>query len=248
MIDRMLTIPQVEKYMLKTKPPEKCQCKTSCKGGTCKCAKSGAGCGPACGCQTSEEKRCLNKMNAIATELGMEGKTATACTTTYVLSQKRDIHLQQLREQVEKGNLADAVDWDVFLEKWSSRKKDLTEAELPEHFNKLLRYALFGHAGGEEHGLFFFSWCRKAWDDDNCTWHCPVCMECNDWREWHCSKCKKCSYGVSIPCEGCGGVSNTYHHIDKDQRGDYLLQNDGESLEFPSDGESELAVQHSIEI
>ncbi|KAI0198320.1 hypothetical protein F4808DRAFT_436606 [Astrocystis sublimbata] len=50
-----------------------------------------------------------------------------------------------------------------------------------------------------------------AWVDDNSTSHCPVCRECADWREWHCKTCKKCTYGLSLPCQGCGGVSNMYH-------------------------------------
>ncbi|KAI0102211.1 hypothetical protein GGR51DRAFT_550657 [Nemania sp. FL0031] len=83
------------------------------------------------------------------------------------------------------------------------------------------------------HYQYFFSFCRGgggwggwgysgarrfeqpilngSWVQDNCTWHCPVCRECNDWREWHCRTCNKCTYGVSIPCSGCGGVSNMYH-------------------------------------
>ncbi|KAI1145388.1 hypothetical protein F4825DRAFT_444005 [Nemania diffusa] len=25
-----------------------------------------------------------------------------------------------------------------------------------------------------------------VWVQTDCTWHCPTCRECNDWREWHC--------------------------------------------------------------
>ncbi|KAI0861717.1 hypothetical protein F4860DRAFT_524055 [Xylaria cubensis] len=49
------------------------------------------------------------------------------------------------------------------------------------------------------------------WEQMDCTWHCPICRECNDWRDWHCATCNKCTYGVSIPCSGCGGVSSMYH-------------------------------------
>lgn len=50
-----------------------------------------------------------------------------------------------------------------------------------------------------------------SWEQDACTWHCPVCRECYDLREWHCATCNKCTYGRSIPCIGCSGVSNIYH-------------------------------------
>lgn len=45
----------------------------------------------------------------------------------------------------------------------------------------------------------------------HCTDHCCPCGECMDWREWHCKVCNQCTYGVSIPCDGCGGGSGTYH-------------------------------------
>ncbi|KAI0419491.1 hypothetical protein F5X98DRAFT_335233 [Xylaria grammica] len=78
---------------------------------------------------------------------------------------------------------------------------------------------------------YFFSFCRGggrwgediadsvqlfpggSWEQETCTWHCPVCRECNDWREWHCATCNKCKYGVSLPCDGCGGVTYVYHDM-----------------------------------
>jgi hypothetical protein len=77
---------------------------------------------------------------------------------------------------------------------------------------RLVRYAftddldLLGN--GESNGWgCWYSFCRRGWvSDEHCS-HCWVCMECMDWREWHCKKCNKCSYGVSLTCEGCGGVS-----------------------------------------
>ncbi len=40
-----------------------------------------------------------------------------------------------------------------------------------------------------------------------------ICSKCGevywysfrDWREWHCETCHRCTYGVTLPCEGCGG-------------------------------------------
>lgn len=59
----------------------------------------------------------------------------------------------------------------------------------------------------------YFSFCRGSgrWVQDNTTKHCGRCGECRDWREWHCKKCNRCNYGVSIPCDGCGGVSDMYY-------------------------------------
>ncbi|KAI1323083.1 hypothetical protein F5Y16DRAFT_353459 [Xylariaceae sp. FL0255] len=51
-----------------------------------------------------------------------------------------------------------------------------------------------------------------GWEQGNCTRHCPACRERVHWREWHCGVCNKCTYGITIPCHGCGGVSNSYHN------------------------------------
>lgn len=66
---------------------------------------------------------------------------------------------------------------------------------------------------------YFFSLCRGSyqgfgsWQEDMHTWHCRACGECMDWRGWHCGKCNKCAYGVSLPCDGCKGVCDTYHDM-----------------------------------
>lgn len=57
----------------------------------------------------------------------------------------------------------------------------------------------------------FYSFCTKRWEDVTNASHCASCGECNDWREWHCGRCNRCTYGISIPCEGCGGVSISFH-------------------------------------
>ncbi|CAG8975793.1 hypothetical protein HYALB_00008234 [Hymenoscyphus albidus] len=56
----------------------------------------------------------------------------------------------------------------------------------------------------------YCSFCMRSWQDDGNTSHCRTCGECMNWREWHCKVCNICTYGASIPCEGCGGVSDTY--------------------------------------
>ena len=55
---------------------------------------------------------------------------------------------------------------------------------------------------------WYYSFCHECVVQDNCTWHCMVCNECQDWRVWHCDRCNKCTYGQSLKCEhGCGGQS-----------------------------------------
>lgn len=55
--------------------------------------------------------------------------------------------------------------------------------------------------------IYFYSFCWKAVVEESHTWHCKTCKTCREWREWHCKTCNVCSYGVSLPCEGCGGKS-----------------------------------------
>jgi hypothetical protein len=85
----------------------------------------------------------------------------------------------------------------------------------------ILRFALAEHMPG----MYFYSLCQQdydrrtgrptgkfgAWMETNNAWHCSGCGECMEWREWHCGRCNKCTYGVSVACQGCGGVSNMYH-------------------------------------
>lgn len=138
----------------------------------------------------------------------------------------------------------DAFEFDSTLQEWKERKVILQEKDLPEHINKLLRYGLFNDP--ENVGEYYYSFCRGTsrydpngsigtWEQDSCTWHCPVCKECNDWREWHCGKCKKCTYGVSIPCEGCGGVSEMFHSSGAWEQPDF-----GQGYGSESDGEQYL--------
>lgn len=53
--------------------------------------------------------------------------------------------------------------------------------------------------------VYWFSFCWSDVAQDSCTWHCSKCHSCRDWREWHCPKCNRCAYGVTLPCDGCGG-------------------------------------------
>jgi len=97
-------------------------------------------------------------------------------------------------------------EWMQFLQ--SSRVPEKQE----DSVRALLRYGL-SNAKDEGPKHWFFSFCRGCWVEDRCNWHCRTCGECQDWRDWHCSTCRKCTYGVSIPCEGCDGVSETYSGV-----------------------------------
>ena len=91
------------------------------------------------------------------------------------------------------------------------------------HMQKLFRMLL-----SDDITIYYYSFCRKTPLDDNCHWHCIKCQQCLSWRDWHCKECNKCmyftendsnlssnmslilgTYGVSLPCSGCGGTSGT---------------------------------------
>ncbi|KAK4493581.1 hypothetical protein PRZ48_015248 [Zasmidium cellare] len=151
------------------------------------------------------ETRCRNRLGDIANALGVEGKPVTACFATYASQADNSVDLKQLAKKMDHGRATDAFGFDDFLEEWKEKKKAVKEADMEEHYNKLLRYRLYKDYPGSEagDGYWTYSFCRDSWEEESCTWHCRVCKECNDWREWHCSTCNKCTYGVSLPCERC---------------------------------------------
>lgn len=68
-----------------------------------------------------------------------------------------------------------------------------------------LRKLLAGRSCNECDELYWYSFCWEEVVQDSCTWHCTECGTCRDWREWHCPRCNRCTYGVTMPCEYCGG-------------------------------------------
>ena len=82
------------------------------------------------------------------------------------------------------------------------------EVAKKKHVQDLFRISL-----AENQGMWWNSFCRGQWVQDDCTWHCRECGKCNDWKEWHCARCNKCTYGVSLPCRGCGGVTETRNDV-----------------------------------
>ena len=88
--------------------------------------------------------------------------------------------------------------------------KNITDA--CEHSHKFQDLLLRNYDCPHDCGLLFYSFCRNDIEQDNCTWHCEICNDCQDWRVWHCEDCNKCTYGVSLPCEhGCGKYSELYY-------------------------------------
>lgn len=68
-----------------------------------------------------------------------------------------------------------------------------------------LRKLLDGYRCNECDELYWYSFCLEEAVQDSCTWHCTECRRCRDWREWHCPRCNRCTYGITMPCENCGG-------------------------------------------
>ena len=149
----------------------------------------------------------VSTVSTTSSETDLEDKTLTPCSMTYGT-------LQQIQERVDHCTRTDAFEFGNFLKDWTAPKERMPEASLPKHDNKILRYALFGDSGGgaPKLGLLDVSRCRGCQEESHC-WHCPVCKECNDWHEWHCGEYNECTYGSSISCDGCGGVTESYREM-----------------------------------
>jgi len=84
--------------------------------------------------------------------------------------------------------------------------KDLARMyELPcGHDEVALEKLLHDYICPECQESYWFSFCWNRVEQYGHTWHCEICDQCRDWREWHCKTCNKCTYGVTLPCDGCG--------------------------------------------
>ena len=89
-------------------------------------------------------------------------------------------------------------------------EKELNEKwELPCECEKVSLKKLLNHYSCSKcEEVYWFSFCWNEVVSDSHTWHCEQCKTCRDWREWHCETCNTCSYGVSLPCDGCGAMSD----------------------------------------
>lgn len=112
-----------------------------------------------------------------------------------------------------------------FGKAWDAVKDQPDSLEYKQLAQCLVRFAFMDDrdllgVGDEHSSVYWFSFCRRFpstpdgfWVSDALTWHCWVCGECKDWREWHCGECNRCANEVSLPCEDCGGVCDTYHNM-----------------------------------
>lgn len=147
---------------------------------------------------------------------------ASPCFTQYQVKNKGHIDVKDLRCRlmgVGRGDMTSARIDDAFEEGFDYELTEWKEKWVngistgDDEIKKTHLQAWLRHGISDGHSMWYYSFCRWSggvqgrWVQDSCTWHCRSCGECNDWREWHCGKCKKCTYGVSIPCQGCGGVT-----------------------------------------
>ncbi|KAK5688788.1 hypothetical protein LTS10_000766 [Elasticomyces elasticus] len=214
--ERLVTEDDVKRFSLGS--TDACRCTSGCKP-QCGCIRGGHGCSERCKCKGD----CNNRIGKPVRELGHPNLVTTPCFRE-MISQK-DYTIDQLRSLLMGTPVGDMVSdpqadafqedfSDEYLLEWAAAWKTMDTRDKPAHVRKLVMFGLFEPCEGDglpECRSWFFSGCRGFWEDESCTWHCKVCKECNDWKEWHCRNCKKCTFGVTIPCEGCGGVSDTYH-------------------------------------
>ncbi|CZR63739.1 uncharacterized protein PAC_13636 [Phialocephala subalpina] len=202
----------------------KCACKSSCNR-SCKCSKNGAGCSDACKCTS-----CTNPLNVLPDFFGQEDVRAKPCFHTWIKKQSRSRRPFDLRSTATQDKLLRLLlglrsqdpitskptfeefedpDLDPDLFEWGT---EWNNPSLSDEDQDSLKKKLFRIALGEDDSYpqSSFSFCAEGWHQDDRAGHCRVCGTCHDWREWHCGVCDKCTYGVTLPCQGCGGVSGSY--------------------------------------
>ena len=191
--------------------PPCCTCKDGCFASTCECRQQGFNCSAKlgegdCACAKIDTKSCKNPYTPFAIKVFGDDKLRFNACYAQVLRKHKGkakldaMDIDALFRDLER-ELPDIAYTDDFAREWIEKQD--SGAPRAELMQSLLRQGL------SDQGYFKWSVCRGGtWVQDDCTWHCRVCRECNDWREWHCSVCKKCQYGSSIRCEGCGGCSS----------------------------------------
>lgn len=186
----------------------------------CACSKWGYKCQPEeCGCHGG--RACYNPFNYlnVLAIFGPKPVTLHPCFINWLLKQKyigeplttryffnRALAEAHLMEDVDEG--ADEIyqAWRVRWDALPAHEQDgAYGVDLQQELNRM------AFTKREPVNNVFYSFCRRNhWESSDHTWHCRVCRKCQDWREWHCKKCNKCTYGLSLACEGCGGVSYMY--------------------------------------
>ena len=194
-----------------------CRCHKNAKKGTCNgscaCRKWGSACTETCGCQAT----CSDPFKHVERLFGKSDQPLqlNACFTTWLSGQENpaEIDLLKLAGEMMKG---ETELYDMRCDKLRScRLRWEAQVAIPGETEqkRILAQELLRLGASESESIIWFSFCRESWQSLESTSHCWVCKECMDWREWHCGKCNKCTYGVSLPCEGCDGVSDTYYTL-----------------------------------
>ncbi|CAF1098371.1 unnamed protein product [Rotaria sordida] len=185
---------------------DKCNCKKGCSKRSCSCFKFGSGCNSSCRCSSS----CQNMFNHLEYFFGENKKyAANPCFSKWLVKHAKNadglkmINHDELRQYImECDCFSDIMSYDEDLNEWTKKWQTINENEKLAHTQKLFQMLL-----SDDKTMHYYSFCHHDLFQENCYWHCVVCQECVKWREWHCGECNKCTYGVSLPCEGCGGRS-----------------------------------------
>ncbi|KAK8247476.1 hypothetical protein HDK90DRAFT_43390 [Phyllosticta capitalensis] len=223
-------------------PPSDFKPQCRCKGGkgkqgpcvNCSCSKWGYRCSPeTCGCSEA----CENPFNTLNIEdiLGSSPEVKLSpCFISWILKrgyrnhklELRQITLKWLfdklhhsaRQELEKFNKA----FNAWRKDWKKvSKKNDDHPEKVEAMRDLINIAFDEDFAYGDFNGYYFSFCAGGlygdrlgtWRRDTKSWHCRGCGDCMDWDDWHCRNCNKCSCGGR--CDGCGGVCETYHMMNR---------------------------------
>lgn len=184
----------------------KCRCRLTAKNGPCSgkcaCKKWGSVCTSACGCGGC----CQSPFQQLQDIFGESDPPIrpSACLTTWLARNHVDtIELAQLIITASGDFTGDLATLETRWQELAAIPDDSEKIALAQKINR--------RGASQDCTYYWYSFCRGGWVKTDNTTHCWECRECMDWREWHCKKCKKCTYGISLPCEVCGGVCEMYH-------------------------------------
>lgn len=201
----------------------------------CACLATGSACTSACGCPSdadlTPETKCRQDVLEALFGHQTDGLRMTACFLHYYLKHGQTAVLrgspqtlfEALGPMLVDGdgagqNIFEIADMDKDASDWVDNWRAVgvggsAEQKVPL-LQQLFRHGLSNRVDGHEE--WYFSFCMNGWQQSDSIWHCATCDECMDLKDWHCRRCNKCTYGRSLPCEGCRGVSDDYD--DRDER------------------------------
>ncbi|KAK7055959.1 hypothetical protein R3P38DRAFT_2849843 [Favolaschia claudopus] len=209
-------------------PDATCNCKSAsaCKTARCGCYKSGFVCKSDCAC--TKAGTCNNKMDDLSYIFGPDSADRptrlTACLISKLMRENSK-EADGARLWWESNAIGDKI-WDDGRRRavsedylWASKDdaaKGVNYASLSADEQLALKRRSLKH-WFDDSSYYFYSFCRGSLEQMDCTWHCTVCNECNDWREWHCKLCNKCTYGQSFPCTNCSRKGIRAFHASEEE-------------------------------